>query len=367
MILHRYILSQVLWPILAAFLSLNLLFLMVQLLKVGELAAGAGIGFEDIFIISGLSLPLYSIFTIPISVLTGVLLGFGRMASDRELVAFAGAGIPSSRLMLMPVLLGLLASLMSGVIVSFWLPIAASSLQRNLIGLTKRNLAASLDPGVFYEEIPGVVLYPNKKGPNNHTWNGFLIYEWRMGTVPYLLVTQKAKVRPARSRNVLEFHVEKGQVHSRDGKTSIYSIVAFDRGMIGIDVDRLIQRSARFVPPTECMSFSKLIAGSKDPNLSSRERRLYRLAWHRRIGFSAAGVLFAFLGTALGATGKLRGRRRVLLGAVTVVSCYYLLIRLGDAAVQNEVLNPVLSAWMPDVLVAGVAFWWMRRRRRMIG
>ena len=192
MILHRYILRQILFPAVLSFVSLNLLFMVVQLLKVAELAAGAGLGLLGLVHVSLLFLPGFCVLTIPISVLTGVLLGFGRMASDGELVGLAGAGLPARRIAVSPLALGLAAAVFAAVIASMLVPASTAALHRAFVDMSKRQVAASLDPGRFYEEIPRVVLYPKVAAREAGVYNGFLAFDRRPGRARHLVVARRA-------------------------------------------------------------------------------------------------------------------------------------------------------------------------------
>ena len=55
-------------------------------------------------------LPTVLVFTIPMAVLSGTIIGFGRMASDSELVAMRAAGISTWRILWPALALGLIAT-----------------------------------------------------------------------------------------------------------------------------------------------------------------------------------------------------------------------------------------------------------------
>ena len=367
MIVHRYILSQILWPILAAFLSLNLLFLVVQLLKISEVAVGVGLRLTDLYKVTLFFLPGFAVVTIPIAVLTGVLLGFGRLAEDGELVALASAGISNARLAIVPMGLGLVAALVSLLIAGFVAPASTAALHQAFVDLSKRHVSESLNPGRFFEEIPGVVLYPREKASDGSGWNGFFMYDRRPGRARHVLVAKQAHVRPGKSGNYLELALQDGEVHARNKPEKIYSIARFEKARIGIDIDRLIYDRTRFISPTERLSLGQLAAAGHDQRLEPRQRARHLSAWHRRFAFPVAAVLFGLLGCALGGSGKLRGKRRTLLAAVVIVAAYYLLMRFSDTIVDKGFLNPGLSAWLPDVLVAFVVGWLMFRQARRPG
>ncbi len=366
MILHRYILRQILLPAIFSFVSLNLLFMVVQLLKVAELAAGAGLGLFDLLRVSVLFLPSFCVLTIPISVLTGVLLGFGRMASDGELIGLAGAGISARRVAVSPLLLGLIAAGLAVVVANLAVPGSTAALHRAFVDMGKRQVAASLNPGKFYEEIPRMVLYPKEATPEEGVYAGFLAFDRRPDRARHLVVARRARILPRETGNFLMLNFEDGEVHAK-GRRGVYSVARFRRADINIDIEKLVVDHTRFLPVMEQMSLGELRAASEDPTRTRRTRNLSASAWHRRFAFPLASLAFALLGCALGLTGRLRGRRRTLVASVVVVAAYYLLMRLGDAVVDKGWLGPAPAAWLPDFLVLAMGLWWMVRRERRPG
>ncbi len=353
--LHRYILSQIFWPVLLTFFSLNLLFLIVQLLKIGGLAFGAGFTLTDLIQVSVLFLPGFCVFTIPIAVLTGVLLGFGRMAADREVIAFLGAGISSTRLSVAPAILGVMGALAAGGVASQIAPASNLALKEIVAELTRRHTVASLEAGRFYEDIPNVVLYPRQMEPNGKEWNGFLVFDCRSQDSCHTLMARRAEISPRSDRNALNFLLKNGELHGEAMPGDEYSRARFDTGNISMDIERLVSERTRFIPDVEQLSLRELAAGATDGSLTRRERNILTAAWHRRFAFPLASVLFALMGTALTAAGKLRGWRGTLVTAVTMITLYYLLMRFGDALVVAGVLQPAFAAWLPDFLVGATA------------
>ena len=365
-ILHRYILRQILLPAILSFVSLNLLFLVVQLLKVAELAAGAGLSLPALLKVALLFLPGFCVLTVPISVLTGVLLGFGHLAADGELVGLAGAGLSARRIAVAPLALGLAAAALAAIIAILLVPASTSALHRSFVDMSKRQVAASLDPGRFYEEIPRMVLYPQKAAAEPGVYQGFLLFDRRPESVRHLVVARQARIQPRQDGNFLALNFEDGEVHA-PGRRGLYSLARFERAEIDIDIQKLVSDRTRFLPTLEQMSLAELSAAAEDLHRTRRARNLSASAWHRRFAFPAASLAFALLGCALGLTGRLRGRRRTLIAAVLVVAAYYLLMRMGDAVVEKGWIGPAPAAWLPDFLVFAAGLWWMARRERRPG
>jgi lipopolysaccharide export system permease protein len=356
--LQGYILSQLGVPLLGACLGINLLLLVLQLLKAGEIAFGAGLGLGELGSLALLGLPSLAVLSVPVAVLIGVLLALGRMAEDRELVALAAAGIPLRRILPMPLGVGLVAAGL-GLALSGWAaPSAQRALHAALVELAKRQVVAALVPGRFFEEIPRVVLYPARAGSGPGAFEGFLLYDHRPGKLRHLLLAERAEILPAPGADALRLELQDGEVHIRDGRDASYTVARFARAGIALDIERLIHDRTRVLSPLDRMGLDELERGAGDPAVADKDRRRMRAAWHRRLAYPSASVLFAGLAAVLVAAGRLRGRRRTLLAAAVVVTAYYLLMRLGDSLVDQAVLPPPLAAWAPALVLAGLVLAW---------
>jgi len=360
-ILHRYILRQVVVPVLVAALLLNVLFLLVELLRIASVAVGVGLRLADLGWMSLLLLPGLSVFTIPVAVLMGIMLGFGRLAEDGELVALAGAGIGPGRVLKMPALLGAAAALL-GMVVSVWFTPAAARTMRGLfVDLTRRNVAASLDSSKFYEELPGLVLLCGpRRGPG--AWQGFFAYDLRDRELPLLLVANQARVGDSSGAD-LELQLQDGQACLLQDEQRRQTIAAFSRGRVRLALDVLVSDRTRFLSPTDHLYLAQLREMAADARQPIRLRKLCQAAWHRRFAFPLAALIFACLAVLMVAPGRGQSRSRSLWLAVALVAGYFLLMRTGDALVEKGILSPSYSAWLPDVLLT-MAGWWLWRRRQ---
>lgn len=364
MILHRYIIRQVSVPVLVAALLLNALFLLVQLLRLVSVAVGVGLRLADLGWMSLLLLPGLSIFTIPVAVLVGIMLGFGRLAEDGELVALAGAGIGPGRMLRMPALLGMAATVL-GMVVSVWFtPAAAQTLRGMFLDLTRRNVAASLDARKFYEELPGLVLLSGpRRGPGD--WQGFFAYDLRSRTSPLVLVASRARLGDSSGAD-LDLLLTEGQACLLQDSEQLFTTATFTRGRVRLALDVLVADRTRFLSPTDHLYLNQLRKMAADTRQPVRLRKQCQAAWHRRFAFPLASLLFACLAVLMVAPGRSQGRSRSLWLAMALVTGYFLLMRAGDALVEKGSLSPAFSAWLPDVLLALAGLWLWRHRQGVV-
>jgi len=92
-IIKRYILKEFLEAFGLALLVFTLVFTVGNIMQVADLIINKGINFLQVLKIFFLLIPSLLTFTIPMAVLLGTLLAFGRLAGDSEIQAMLYSGI----------------------------------------------------------------------------------------------------------------------------------------------------------------------------------------------------------------------------------------------------------------------------------
>jgi len=92
-ILQRYTLKEILAPTALGLVVFTFVFLVGQLFKLADLLLNSGIPGSIALELIALMMPGVLAITIPMALLVGVLLGVGRLAADREILAIRASGI----------------------------------------------------------------------------------------------------------------------------------------------------------------------------------------------------------------------------------------------------------------------------------
>src|ERR1700752_2694705 len=102
-IIDRYVGREVIAPFALGVLLLTFALVTARLLKLTEMVVNHGVTLRVVGSLIGFIMPAFLELTFPMAVLLGVLMGFGRMSGDRELIAARACGISLYRLA-MPVI-----------------------------------------------------------------------------------------------------------------------------------------------------------------------------------------------------------------------------------------------------------------------
>src|SRR5918994_1968747 len=111
-IVDRYVIREVLWPLAMGLLVFTFMLIIPFLIEYAESFISKGVPIPVVLRIMATLLPQALAVTIPMSLLLGLLVAFGRLSADREFVAMQACGVSLMRLM-RPV--GLLSVLAWGV------------------------------------------------------------------------------------------------------------------------------------------------------------------------------------------------------------------------------------------------------------
>jgi LPS export ABC transporter permease LptF/LPS export ABC transporter permease LptG len=350
-ILDRYIVREVFRHAFLGLVVFTFVFFVPQLVRLTALFVrhtGSGSQIAELFLCI---FPGVFTFTIPMAILIGVLLGLGRMSADSEIIALTALGIGRRRI-LVPV--GVLAVTGAAVtlVMTLWLgPLAL----RTLRGL-ETELATSLpdfqvQPRVFDERFPQMVLYVNDISASGTQWRGVFLAETAGDNGSRVTLAEKAIVIAEPKQGKLELHLQGGSTHEFDrSDPDHYSVTAFGQSDLPVEVTDLAPGQAREAKNDE-RSLRALIS---DVGPNWREARV---EFHKRLAFPAACFAFALIAVPIGAQPRRGGRAAGSLIAVVLIAGYYLLLITGSGLARQGAVPPVIGLWMPNMLlvVAGLA------------
>jgi LPS export ABC transporter permease LptF/LPS export ABC transporter permease LptG len=351
-ILDRYIVREIFRHAFLGLVVFTFVFFVPQLVRLTSLFVrhtGSGTQIAELFLCI---FPGVLTFTIPMAILIGVLLGLGRMSADSEIIALTALGIGRRRI-LIPV--GVLAATGAAVTLAMTLWLAPLAL-RTFRGLEAELYASQLNfavqPRVFDERFPKMVLYVNDISASGTQWRGVFLAETGGENGSRLTLAESAIVIAAPKEGKLELHLRGGTTHDFDrSDPDHYSVTAFGQSDWPIEVNGVVPaQQARQIKNDE-RSFRELAA---DSGANWREARV---ELQRRLAFPAACFAFALIAVPIGAQPRRGGRAASSLIAVLLIAGYYLLLIFGSGLAREGTLPPAIGLWMANILltVCGLA------------
>ncbi|HTP49401.1 MAG TPA: LptF/LptG family permease [Anaeromyxobacteraceae bacterium] len=349
--LDRYLAREILLPFAAGLLFLTQLLLASQLLAQADVLFGGGVSAWDVIRILADLVPHVLEYVLPVAFLLGAVLGVGRLAEYREIVALSAAGISPVRLVRVPLLLGVAVSAVAMWIALQLAPAGLRDARGRIDEVIKRNLQGEIRAGVFYEDIPGFTLYAAEVKPDG--FRHVLIADRTNPSAPVLALSERGRFEPSPGGS-LRLVLDRGELH-REEPASEYIVAAFDRASVDLGLGQTLGERNRLsgsafeLTPAEIRR-----AGQPGGGRSEEEARGWRTFLWRRIavplGILALGLLAVPI-SAMRRGGRAFGYGVTLLAVVA----YYSLLRFGEKLSHRGTLPPWLGPNVANLAVAAVA------------
>ncbi len=349
-ILDRYIAREVARHAFLGLLIFTFVLFVPKLIKLMEIFVRHSGSSSQILTLFLCIVPSLLVFTIPMGVLIGVLLGLGRMSMDSEIIALTALGISRKRI-LVPV--GLLALAGAGLTLamSAWLAPLSLHTGRNIeAALITSQVSFAVQPRVFDEHFPHIILYVNDVAASGTHWNGVFLAEPGPDKSSRITLAESAIVIAEPSLGKLELHLNDGTTHEFSNATpDHYSITAFGRTDWPIEVSSMLPPAERNISFPE-RPLTQLL------NDRGPDWRDARVELHQRLAFPVACLVFALIAVPLGAQPRRGGRAAGSLLAIIIIAGYYLVLVTGAGFARQGVVPPAVGMWAANVVVALLAF-----------
>src|SRR4029078_6471193 len=123
--------------------------LIARILKLVELVVNRGVPLLDILKTFSLILPAFLEVTVPMALLLAILLGFGRLASDSEVVALKTSGV-SLYQMTIPIAVFTALACLANFAIAIWVrPWSNGALRQQMFEIVKSRISAGFKEKVF--------------------------------------------------------------------------------------------------------------------------------------------------------------------------------------------------------------------------
>jgi lipopolysaccharide export system permease protein len=357
-ILDRYLAKEILLPFAAGLLFLTQILVAIQLLARAEVLFGSGVSPKDILLVALYITPHFLSFVLPVAFLLSAVLGVGRLAEDRELVALGAAGISPARLVKVPILMGLaVATLALGLVVRAE-PFGLRAARRTLESIIRRNISGDVKPGVFYEEIPGFTLYA--EDVDGRRWRHVLISDQTDPDAPLLAIGRTARIEPSVASGGLQLRLELGELHREQLESDQYVAATYRRATLSLGLpSRFRQTRDEHTPEELRAQIERFHQEGKES-----EVRSWTAFYNRKLAGSLSILAFSALAVPIAAARR-GGRAFGFVATLLTVAGYHSLMRVAEGMGQRGVLDPALGPHLPNIFCTalGIALTlWMAHR-----
>jgi LPS export ABC transporter permease LptG/LPS export ABC transporter permease LptF len=347
--LDRYVIREVLWPFAIGLLIFTFILIIPVLIRDAEELVAKGVPALVILRLMWTLVPSALGLTIPMSVLLGLLVAFGRLSADREFVAMQACGVSLLRLMRPVVLVSVLAFGVTAYVLLVSVPNGNQTYREIVFGVIADRAESNVKPRVFFDDFPDLVLYV-REVPASGGWKGVFMADNRTGQPAAIYLAEYGRVIIDRGRRSAEVVLVKGTRHTADAAGK-YEVYAFDRLVLTVDPERMFARAA--LPKGEReMTVPELRERVVQLERQGQSAHNARMEIQQKFSIPTACLVFGLIGLGLGASNRRDGKLASFVIGIGVIFIYYILLWFGLALGRGKIVPPWFGVWLPNLLLA---------------
>jgi lipopolysaccharide export system permease protein len=316
-----------------------------------------------------LLLPFMLAYSIPMSILTSVLLVFSRLSADNEITAIRASGINLKNIFKPVLICTILIIPLCYYINDNLRPNSIFAGRKLLLELGFQEPTVNLATGRFNEIFPNYVIYVGQK--QGKGYKQVVVYKFEDDKVNTVINAENGQFLLDESKDnesgSIAFQLNKGVIEElpkEEQETAKLNRIQFDTYNIEFNIKQeakdMLQLSKKDRERTNRELIQRI--GNLNNDIYKPEYKLMvknlireisciRTRIHNRIAMSFACLVFVLVGIPLGI--KVH-RSETSVGAgvsLMLVGSYYFLMTLGEAFQDNASLHPWLLMWVPNIIM----------------
>ena len=347
-----YILSEVVSTFLGSCIFIVFILLMLQALRLAEFFIVHGVSailLAKMAFFLGLSfLPT----ALPLAFLTSVLVAFGRLSADSELIAMKASGFSMSRL---SVPIFLFSIVVVGLSISLnikWVPWGELAFKKTEIKIRNTKAVSAIREGTFTSGFFDLLIFADRVDKSKNRLYRVFIHDEREPKNPLTYVAREAEIVPIKTGSELAsaimLRLYHGSSHQNNLETHTYEKMDFDTYHLYLKISEGAEST---IQKPHMIPHYELLEKIKNSTTVTYEGREYRQEYWRRYATAFSPFAFVFLGIGFGSFRNRSARASALLIGLMTLILYWTLQTAGTAAVHNGTLSAFTAMQLPNVVM----------------
>ncbi|MEW6056703.1 MAG: LptF/LptG family permease [Bdellovibrionota bacterium] len=351
---------EVLYPFVGGFIFFMFVFLMFQVVRLADFFINHGAGLTLLakmtLYISAAFLPV----VLPVSFLVAILVGFGRLSADSEIVAFKASGISLYRLYLPVGLISAVVAAMVFYLTYYYIPWGTREFKRSYVKLGNTKVVSNLKEGTFTEGFFDLLVYADKVDADSNSISGVFIFDERDAKNPMAVLARDGLVIPLKTQSELSsaavLKLNGGSIHRSDLARQYYEKIDFDEYRLMLKVEEGKTADIRYA---KTLDSDELIRQMDTYKAEYSRYQEYATEYWKRIGLAIAPLIFGVLGVGLGVVRMRSVKSNALFVAFGVIILYWGMHIAGASLSEKGIVSPFWSMQLANLIVlpfAAVSF-----------
>ena len=367
-IVHRYIFREILVPFVLGLSVFTFVLLLARLLKLIELVVNRGLPALSILRMLSYILPAFLEVTVPMAMLLAILVAFGRLSADSEMIALRSSGLSLYQLIAPVVVFAALATVATAGLSMYARPWGNRALKTALYDMARTRASAGIKPEIFNDDFPGLVIYTERIEPTGDRLSHVLISDERDPSQHNTIFAREAIMLSDREAQAVTLRLLDGWMHSADSQKQAEYQTVFQTYDVNLDLRQ---------------AFSEMRSQERDAkelNLPQLRRAIVRklqqgrpitselVEYHRKFSIPFACVVFGLVAVPLGIQPARAVKAHGFAVSLVLIFLYYIFLSAGQALAERGFVPAVIGLWLPNAMlgVLGLYLFFQAGRERAV-
>ena len=308
-------------------------------------------------------LPFSLTFTVPWGFLTAVLLVFGRMSADNEMIALRACGVSLLRVCMPVVIVGVVLSLFTFWINATVAPRAEQAMRESIATMARSNPMALFVPDEVVSEFANKKIFVG--GKNRDELSDLTIVEQtERGALQRITYARSGRVTADEVNGQLMLELRDAKFEQRpegqeENLSAIQHGISVSEASVAIPLEDLVDKGLRRRP---LRSFTLAALIGQLPRAQDLQERVAVLTEaSKRFSMSVACIAFALAAIPFAITAQ---RKETSVGfaiSLGLAFGYFFFVVLAEMLRNDAQFYPYLLLWIPNVLFIGAGTWLLLR------
>lgn len=298
---------------------------------------------------------------LPMSLLFSVLLSYGRLSGDSEIVALKASGLSQKHLGAPALVLGIVVAILSAKVSFELAPWGNRQFELLMTKIGQSKASATIKQGVFSEGFFDLIVYANKVDSKKGHLKDVFIYDERDSELPLTIIAKEGQLinDEANPKNKALLRLLDGNIH----RTSLSAYTKVDFSTYDINLFDPVKEAWRS-KSLPSLRHNELLEKIKKNKVGTPDHRKFTAEYHKRWALAVGCIIFSLLGVNMGsATNRRTAKSGGMVLSLLLIIGYWTLYVTSENMARKGTLPAVVAIWLTNAFYIGLTYWAARRNR----
>jgi len=347
-ILRDYILKEFFYAFAMSITVFTFVLVVGNLIKIADLIINKSVDTLSVIQLFMYLIPWLLSFTIPVASLTAVMLTFGRLSSDGELIAMKASGISLFRVAVPVLIIGIIFSFVAFFINDQISP-AASFASRGVIkDIGMKNPTAALEEGTFIRGFGNYIIFIHEI--DGKVLSNIRVYQPQAGRATRTIVAEWGEFKTMPEEDIIELALHNGtsEEPAPNEENSFYKL-NFKTYHLRLDISKYMKKDT-IQKKTREMNIRELNKEIESFRSQGVDTTQLKVEIYKKINLSIATFILVLIGIPMGIRAH-RSEKSIGFGmSLLIFGIYWGFFLAGIMLALRKTMDPALAVSLPNAL-----------------